>query len=115
MGLDTTHGAWSGAYSSFNRFREELAKAIGFNLKEFEGFGGSRSFDEIDNGIRWLLDHSDCDGDIAPDKCKLIADAIWDILPDLDDTGPFSVRESAERFMRGCIKAYRNDENLESH
>lgn len=29
MGLDTTHGAWHGAYSAFHRWRVELAKLAG--------------------------------------------------------------------------------------
>ena len=38
MGLDTTHGAWRGPYSSFNRWRTELAKRLGIPLSLMEGF-----------------------------------------------------------------------------
>lgn len=38
MGLDTTHGAWHGPYSSFNRFRERLAGFYGIPLSLMQGF-----------------------------------------------------------------------------
>src|SRR5579864_513308 len=38
MGLDTTHGAWHGAYSAFMRWRIEIAKHIGIPLELMEGF-----------------------------------------------------------------------------
>ena len=38
MGLDTSHGAWHGAYSAFMRWREEIASKIGGPLRLMEGF-----------------------------------------------------------------------------
>lgn len=39
MGLDTTHDAWHGAYSAFNRWRTELARVAGLPpLELMEGF-----------------------------------------------------------------------------
>lgn len=39
MGLDTTHDAWHGAYSAFNRWRQEIAYAAGLPpLELMEGF-----------------------------------------------------------------------------
>jgi len=39
MGLDTSHGCWHGAYSSFMRWRCEIAKAAGLPpLRFMEGF-----------------------------------------------------------------------------
>lgn len=39
MGLDTSHGCWSGAYSAFMRWRCEIAKAAGLPpLQWMEGF-----------------------------------------------------------------------------
>lgn len=40
MGLDTSHGCWTGAYSAFHRWRVELARAAGVNLSIMEGFYG---------------------------------------------------------------------------
>jgi hypothetical protein len=38
MGLNTTHGAWDGAYSEFHRWRTEIAKHLGIPLDLMEGF-----------------------------------------------------------------------------
>jgi hypothetical protein len=38
MGLDTTHDCWSGPYSSFARWREEVARVVGVPLPLMEGF-----------------------------------------------------------------------------
>jgi hypothetical protein len=38
MGLDTTHNAWHGPYSMFNRYRHWLAEQIGIPLELMEGF-----------------------------------------------------------------------------
>jgi len=116
MGLDTSHDAWHGPYSSFNRFRHEIAEAIGVNLDSFEGYGGNVPFDELKRGVRWLLDHSDCDGHITPKRCKLIADDLNEIIPLLpDEIEPFCVRAQAERFRNGCLKAYKKNEKLDFH
>lgn len=45
MGLDTTHDAWHGAYSSFKRFRIWLASLIGLDLQNMEGY--------CEDGIKW--------------------------------------------------------------
>lgn len=42
MGLDTSHNAWHGAYSAFNRFRTEIAHLAGFPpLELMEGYWGT--------------------------------------------------------------------------
>ena len=39
MGLDTSHGAWHGAYSAFMRWREMVAEVAGMPpLRMMEGF-----------------------------------------------------------------------------
>jgi hypothetical protein len=38
MGLDTTHNCWHGPYSSFMRWRQEIARAVGVPLPLMEGF-----------------------------------------------------------------------------
>jgi len=48
MGLDTTHDAWSGAYSSFMKWRVWLAKKIGLDLHKMDGF--------YSDGISWDTD-----------------------------------------------------------
>lgn len=111
MGLDTTHGCWHGAYSAFNRWRQELAKLAGLPpLDLMEGFynpiTGLPTLYHI-NGktiechqlkrldaqlpIKWdclkpdalheLLNHSDCDGEIPWERCEAIADSLERLIP----------------------------------
>ena len=114
MGLDTTHNAWHGPYSSFNRFREALMLAYnGTNLKDYSGYGGNLSIENIEHkGLYEFFNHSDCDGDISPENCKLVADGLTEILPKL--TTEYDIMRCKE-FIDGCLLAYINDEVLEFH
>lgn len=75
MGLDVSHGCWSGAYSNFHGFRSLIAKSLGFDLDSMAGFSdecgeswGSITYDDF----HILLNHSDCDGEIdLEDSVKL--------------------------------------------
>lgn len=101
MGLDTSHGAWHGAYSAFMRWREAIACAAGLPplglmdaffekdnyMDPFRDFAkqfpslGQALYDSLP--IRWdalkpsplheLLYHSDCDGQIEAKRCGPIA------------------------------------------
>lgn len=116
MGLDTTHDAWHGPYSSFNEWRREIAKAAGMPpLNDMVGFGGSIEWDTLEpNDIHILLNHSDCDGEISWQDCKLVADALTNLLDKLPDASIyFSVKRKAKQFIAGCILAYESKENLE--
>ena len=93
MGLDVSHDCWDGAYSSFNRFREELWDAsdrdinvVGHwsdedSLGRRKGPGplfvdhckdaghedNDRTFCEqhqASDALDYLLNHSDCDGNL---------------------------------------------------
>lgn len=87
MGLNVTHGCWEGAYSAFRRWREKLSEVAGFgDLSQREGFGGNVPWPENDPLVV-ILDHSDCDGDIHPDDCDPLADALEQILPAMDRAG----------------------------
>ena len=90
MGLDTSHGCWHGAYSSFNRFRKKVCEVAGYgDLDKREGFSDNAP------GIPWptddplvaLLHHSDCDGEIAAEDCGPIADRLEGLLPSLERAG----------------------------
>ena len=91
MGLDTTHGAFHGSYSSFNRFRQAVAKAVGGSFPPHEkGLfdDDGKPLDEsqwyIDDsysatthpGLRAFLSHSDCDGEFTPKECTRVADEL---------------------------------------
>lgn len=120
MGLDTTHDAWHGPYSSFNAFRYWLAEQIGVNLDHYAGYmaGGTKDLTTIPHDIMPLLNHSDCDGILTPKECRQIARGLKDIIDKLPaDTqrGEWSNYWLAQRFRKGCIKAANAKENLEFH
>ena len=82
MGLDCSHGAFRGAYSAFNRLRQAVAKAAGGSYPPHEkgsGLDDRRWYvgDEYNKesfpGLWEFLGHSDCDGEIDPEMCKLVA------------------------------------------
>ena len=123
MGLDTTHDCFHGPYSLFNEFRRTLARQIGIDLREYAGYGegGTKDLQSIPHDIMPLLDHSDCDGELTPDECKMVANGLADILNNLkqdpDDeyitSGKF--RADIIRFMNGCINAAFMGESVEFH
>jgi hypothetical protein len=109
MGLSLTvggknYGSWS--YSGFNEFRRKLAKEIGLNLGDMEGFHNiSRDYLEdngweayrnaieadyksekkikwetIDDPIKELLNHSDSEGMIKPELCGAIANRLEELI-----------------------------------
>ena len=118
MGLNTSHGAWDGPYSSFNNFRRWLANQIGINLSDYAGYmhGGEKDLTTIDHPLMPLFNHSDCDGILTPDECRQIARGLKQVI----DAAPKNNEnhchlEAAERFRKGCIKAANAKENLEFH
>jgi hypothetical protein len=59
--LGRTGPVWS--YSGFHRFRTRIAESVGIHLDEMEGFCDCGIlWDDIDDPIKYLLNHSDCDG-----------------------------------------------------
>lgn len=111
MGLDTTHGAFNGAYSAFNRLRQAVCFAAGGSFPPHwqynadgslkEGSDGRVLYDaEKDqeliympdcategSGLREFLSHSDCDGEISPEMCSKVADDLEALLPAIEALG----------------------------
>jgi hypothetical protein len=111
MGLDTSHNAWHGPYSSFNLWRAEICKQAELgDLKDYYGFGGDKQWDE-NHPLFPLLYHSDCDGEIKWEDCKGIADALNEILPKITD---WYVGKTIN-FINGCMSAYEVKENIDFH
>ncbi len=118
MGLNTTHGAYDGPYTSFNEFRQWLASQIGINLYEYIGYGdnGTKDLTTIDHDIMPLLNHSDCDGILTPQECRQIVKGLNQIIKNaLPSDIPFSNYQKAIQFRKGCIRAANAKENLEFH
>ncbi len=113
MGLDTSHDCFHGAYSSFTRWRNELAAAAGYVLLQdsiqdvMAGLSTSTSpyvdldwsqfplknyqgeWDTVpgDDPLIYLIVHSDCDGVIHPEQGRHIALRLRELLPKLRDDG----------------------------
>lgn len=128
MGLDVSHGAFSGAYSAFNRFRQAIAEAVGGSFPPHEDKSLDRDFWYWGNtanaaewpGLKILLDHSDCDGEISPQECVLVASDLDKLLPQLQLMGEGSghianmggYASAAKVFADGCRKAASRNEPL---
>jgi hypothetical protein len=143
MGLDTSHDCWHGAYSAFNRWRDQLAEAAGYTgHKSASGTGYTPDIDwgDIESTIghdlngKWpaipvrpsgkpdpliiLLAHSDCGGELHWEFCGALADRLEELLPELDkledDNGHIgNWREKTEQFIAGLREAHKAKENVE--
>ncbi|WP_257475292.1 hypothetical protein [Bacillus paralicheniformis] len=93
MGLDVTHGAFSGAYSAFNNLRRFLLRSIGGSwpphddkkLKDGYWYFGEGYSTKTHKGLTEFFGHSDCDGEISPEMCKFVADELEAILPYVEE------------------------------
>lgn len=114
MGLDTTHDCWHGSYSSFGRWRVALTQAAGLpSLNEMAGFSkGSAplSWEPYrSDPLVLLLDHSDCDGELAAEDCGRIADRLDELLPSM----PQEWRQATAQFSVGLRAAAAAGEDVE--
>lgn len=114
MGLDTTHECWRGSYSSFNTFRRMIANEIGENLDSFEGFGGTKSFEDLKHPIEPLLNHSDCDGFLTASECYQVAIGLQKIIDNYKGDDDWFL-DRMETFKRGCFDAYTHREVVVFH
>lgn len=113
MGLDTTHDAFHGAYSAFNRLRQCVCEAMGggssfpphyvyrpdgtvgdaFPLPRKEGLDDELIYIEepynrgTHPGLWAFLTHSDCEGDISPEMCVHVANELEVLLPKIEALG----------------------------
>lgn len=101
MGLDVTFDAFQGSYSLFNRWRNEVARAAGYEISMYsdgteqativlaprwteENYDGVW---EVDPGdiLLVLLVHSDCDGIITPKHARKLAARLFGLVPWIDN------------------------------
>lgn len=134
MGLDVSHNAFSGAYSSFNRFRKFVLKSIGgsWSPHEDKSLDDDRwywddNFDMRSNeGLYEFFTHSDCEGTIDPVMCKKVADALEAILPKIEELAQKEESyghiardggyvEVTKRFIAGCRLAHKRRQKLKFH
>ena len=78
---------FSCSYRSFGQFRRYVAKLLGFDLTEMEGFGGEKKWtrDPVFEHIYFLFSFSDCDGTIPADVALLLGFALQEKLRDVLD------------------------------
>lgn len=132
MGLDTTHDAFHGAYSAFNRFRTIICEAAGGSYPPHKDekldprmFYLPDGADTKYPGLWEFLTHSDCDGEISPEKCKQVADDLEALLPKIaevalkEEGGHIAHQggyvEVTKKFIAGCRQAHQLNETLEFH
>jgi hypothetical protein len=131
MGLNVSHGAFRGAYSAFNRLRQVIVEGpmgghwpgpgqwldgTGAWTHE-EDLGYSR---ETHPGLWEFLCHSDCDGEIEPEMCALVARDLEPLLPAMEALGmgvghierDGGYRAVLQRFIDGCRRAAEAGEPL---
>lgn len=130
MGLDTTHGAFNGAYSAFNRLRQAVAEAAGgsYPPHKDQSLDNTKFYVDGDSdtheGVMIFLSHSDCDGGLSPTECQLVADGLSEIVDKIHnderrDGGHLASVGGAKgaclRFIEGCKEAAKKGETLEFH
>ena len=142
MGLDTTHGAFHGAYSAFNRFRQVIAEAAGGSYPPHKTplIIGGEEVTNPDDGMWYVPDwdefqiahpglsaffvSNDCEGQFSPETCKQMADEIEALLPEIKFVASRHIAAGhlerdggyvkvAERYIAGCRAAHAANEALE--
>lgn len=132
MGLDTTHDAFHGAYSAFNTFRRFLLKSIRGSFPHHDDkelldgywYWGDGYSSETHKGLLEFFGHSDCDGEISPEMCKIVADELESILPyveklaETEEVYGHILRDGGyvkvtQNFIDGCRLVYSRCEPLE--
>lgn len=148
MGLNCSHNAFDGSYGAFYRFRSAVARAAGGSypphfayssvtgelIKDEYGFPvrdhtlddemlywGDDYNKENSPGLFIFLCHEDCEGEIEPDDCLLVANDLEKLLPKLEKmkTGGGhlarygdTMADVARNFIEGCRLAAKNNEQL---
>ena len=119
MGLDTSHNCWHGSYMAFGAWRQQVARAGGYTVKEqsdvpwtaidlpWEMFkqenykGDWVNGPAVEDPLLYLIVHSDCDGVIHPEEARHLAERLEQILPALTiETAP-DLAERLEKFLPG--------------
>lgn len=141
MGLGVSHGAFRGAYSAFNRLRQEVARAVGGSYPPHWEYGPQGEIvgslpalrddwiywaddytPEDHPGILEFLTHSDCDGEIPPEMCVKVADELEELLPRVAQLNSVAAGHLAnaggyvevlKKFIAGCREAAAANEPLE--
>jgi len=134
---------WDGSEDLMSHFQTLYANPIAFDtLDAMKQFRNAIPWSAIkETPLRDLLHHSDCDGELAWEVCKNIADALQEIVDTVEDDFEMPVYSkdhpnsgepiwtnwesdraracydgmvpATKRFIKGLRKAFKNQENLE--
>ena len=126
MGLDISHDAFSGSYSTFNRLRQVIATAMGGSFPphadkklypdESKWYASWDYTQSSHPGLYAFMNHSDCDGDIPPGTAEQLADELEELLPKIEDfhiDAQLSYSAMVRKLIAGCRLAARRNELLE--
>jgi hypothetical protein len=136
LGLDVSHDCWSGSYSRFSAWRDELARLAGYRFRSpteadkkqflfrdyvdlnWEDIPMARLQgdweDEVpDDALLYLIVHSDCDGVIYPEHAGPLADRLEQLLPELEDTPHEEWPRRTRQFIAGLRYAVDQGEVVE--
>lgn len=137
MGLDVSHDCWSGAYSAFQRWRNGVAEAAGYELTPRDELAGTLGYwrsewEDIpdlmsklegkwdtppDDPLLVLLIHSDCGGSISASVAPFLAERLERLIPLLSDDecgGHISnMRTKTQTFVDGLRDAAEAGEEVE--
>lgn len=141
MGLSMSHDAWQSAYSTYSRWRNELAKVLGMTLVPYPDDVGVSSLDiaEIDwdaypdknyygdwdkgtepkDPLWHLIIHSDCEGKIKRKYLPGIIFRLEEIVDQMPDEGSSygiqSYRDRTKQLIAGAKRAYLAGDSLKFH
>lgn len=115
MGLNCSHGAYDGSYTGFNNLRRAVSKAAGGSypphkdktLDKWKWYVDEKYSKETHPGLYEFLNHSDCDGEISPESCVVVANDLDALLPLIEG------QERLLKFIDGCRLAANQNEPLE--
>ena len=142
MGLDVSHDCWSGAYSAFSRWRNEMARVAGYHVRpvSYDDHGSYETvlidWGHLPDGCldgAWpetpadplmvLIAHQDCEGSIFRDQQIPLAERLEELAPlviepegwngHVGRNGGFAA--CALQFAKGLRDAYAADETVEFH
>lgn len=123
MGLSFQGSEAHWSYGGFNRFRQRLAEKVGLEWPEARAFiscsPAAREEDNarwqklqsLDDPIRDLLCHSDCDGELSPEQCATIAPRLKELVADWD-ANDFD-KMQADLLVQGMLDCAESKEPLE--
>lgn len=113
MGIQFSHCDASWSYGGFDRFRHHLAEQIGIDLDKMQGFNHRRigviPWDQVNDPIVPLLNHSDCDGTLSAKDCRTVAPRLRQLVndwpvDDYDRVMALSLAEGMERAAKARQK-----------